>query len=98
MQRRELMHMVRSALGGTATQSAAELALDAVVRAIQDGLAEDGEVRLAKFGTFRLRTCRPRRLKNPRTGEDMLLPERQELRFSPSTCPSRGSGKPVSAQ
>lgn len=85
MQRRELLQMVRNALGGTATQSAAELALEAVVRAIRDGLSEDGEVRLAKFGTFRMRTCRPRRLKNPRTGEVMLVPERQELRFSPST-------------
>ena len=85
MQRRELLQMVRNALGGTATQSAAELALEAVVRAIRDGLSEDGEVRLAKFGTFRMKTCRPRRLKNPRTGEVMLLPERQELRFSPST-------------
>lgn len=83
MQRRELLQMVRNALGGTATQSAAELALDAVVRAIRDGLAEDGEVRLSKFGTFRMRTCRPRRLKNPRTGEEMILPERRELRFSP---------------
>lgn len=85
MQRRELLHMVRNALGGTATQSAAELALDAVVRAVRDGLSEDGVVRLAKFGTFRMRTCRPRRLKNPRTGEEMFLPERQELRFTPST-------------
>lgn len=84
MHRRELLQMVRAALGGTATQSAAELALDAVVRAIQDGLAEDGEVRLAKFGTFYLRTCQPRLLKNPRTGEEMLLPKRQELRFTPS--------------
>lgn len=94
MQRHELLQIVRSALGGTATQSAAELALDAVVRAIRDGLAEDGEVRLSKFGTFRMRTCRPRRLKNPRTGEEMLLPERQELRFSPSSyknrCEERG--------
>lgn len=80
----ELLQKVRAALGGTATQSAAELALDAVVRAIRDGLAEDGEVRLSKFGTFRMRTCQPRRLKNPRTGEEMVLPKRRELRFTPS--------------
>lgn len=84
MQRKELLQMVREALGGTATQSAAELALEAVVRAIRDGLREDGEVRLAKFGTFRMKECRPRRLRNPRTGEEMQLPARRELRFTPS--------------
>ncbi len=78
----EFMQMVRQALGGTATQSAAELAVDAVVRAIRDGLARDSEVRLAKFGTFRVQTCRARRLLNPRTGEPMQLPERREIRFS----------------
>ena len=84
MQRKELLQMVREALGGTATQSAAELALEAVVRAIRDGLREDGEVRLAKFGTFRMKECCPRRLRNPRTGEEMQLPARRELRFTPS--------------
>ena len=84
MQRKELLQMVREALGGTATQNAAELALDAVVRAIRDGLHEDGEVRLAKFGTFRMKECRARRLRNPRTGEEMQLPARRELRFTPS--------------
>lgn len=84
MQHRDFLQMVREALGGTATQSAAELAVEAVVQAIRDGLASDGVVRLSKFGTFRLKDCRPRQLKNPRTGETMCLPARRELRFVPS--------------
>ena len=55
MNKKQLLEHIRLALGGTATQSAAELALQAVTRAIQDGLREDGEVKLARFGTFRMR-------------------------------------------
>lgn len=81
--RHELEERIREALGGTATRYAAELALDAVIRAVREGLREDGEVKLAGFGTFRLVTCAPRRLLLPRTGEEHLLPERTELRFTP---------------
>lgn len=81
MERQELLYRVRKALGGTATQQAAELALDAVIQSIREGLAEDGEVRLAHFGSFKMQRCKPRRLRNPRTQEMMQLPERYELRF-----------------
>ncbi|MBR2144707.1 MAG: HU family DNA-binding protein, partial [Akkermansia sp.] len=60
--RQELQELVRQQLGGTATPMAAQLALDAVLRAIADGLAEDGEVKLARFGTFRVKQRAPRRL------------------------------------
>ncbi len=82
--RHELEERIRGALGGTATRYAAELALDAVIRAVREGLREDGEVKLAGFGTFRLVRCAPRRLLLPRTGEERKLPARQELRFVPS--------------
>ena len=81
MNRRQLLELIRQALEGTATQSAAELALDAVVRAIQDGLREDGEVKLARFGSFRMRRVAARRLLIPGSGTPMQLPEREVLRF-----------------
>lgn len=92
MKRHELEERIRAALGGTATRYAAELALNAVIRAIRDGLKEDGEVKLARFGTFRLKRCAPRRLRLPRSGEERTLPERTELRFTP-TGASRKSGE-----
>lgn len=84
MHRHELEERIREALGGTATRHAAELALDAVIRAVREGLREDGEVKLARFGTFRMVDCAPRRLLLPRTGEERLLPARKELRFIPA--------------
>lgn len=80
----ELLEEIRRALGGTATQSAAELALNAVTRAIRDGLAEDGEVKLAGFGSFRYKEVAARRLCLPHSGESMQLPARRVLRFVPS--------------
>ena len=85
MNKKQLLEHIRHALGGTATQSAAELALQAVTRAIQDGLREDGEVKLARFGTFRMRQVAARRLLLPGSGEPMQLPPRKVLRFIPPT-------------
>lgn len=85
MTHKQLLEQVRRALGGTATQSAAELALNAVTQAIRDGLAEDGEVKLAGFGSFRYKTVAARRLMLPHNGESIQLPQRQVLRFVPSS-------------
>lgn len=85
MNRKQLLEHIRLALGGTATQSAADLALHAVVRAIQDGLKEDGEVKLARFGTFRMKQVAARRLLIPGSGRPMQLPPRKVLRFIPPT-------------
>ncbi len=75
---------VRKALGGTATPGAAELALAAVTAAITDGLLAEGEVRLARFGAFRLRERAPRRLLLPGSSAPMQLPRRKAISFTPS--------------
>lgn len=84
MTHQQLLEQIREALGGTATHSAAELALRAVTAAIRDGLAEDGEVKLAGFGTFRRKSVAARRIIHPRSGESLRLPPRSVLRFIPS--------------
>lgn len=94
MNRKQLQELIREALGGTATHSAAELALDSVLRAIQDGLREDGEVKLARFGTFRLRQVAPRRLLLPGSSTPMQLPARRVLRFIPPTGAENKPGQP----
>ena len=74
--RQALQELVRQQLGGTATPMAAQLAVDAVLRSICDGLAEDGEVRLAHFGTFKVVQRAPRRLLLPGSQQELLLPQR----------------------
>lgn len=84
MTRQDLLTHIRSALGGTATQGAAEVALSAVLRAIRAGLLEDGEVKLAGFGTFRMKQVQARRLILPGSAQALRLPPRRVLRFTPS--------------
>jgi len=86
-----IIALIQASLGGTATQGAAQLALQAVTKALCDGLREDGEVKLAKFGTFKTKTVASRRLLLPGSGKEMILPARTALRFSPSPhCKSHG--------
>ncbi len=84
MNRNDLQELVRQQLGGTATPMAAQLALDAVLQAIGQGLARDGEVRLAKFGTFRVSQRAPRRLLLPGSRQSLTLPQRQVIQFKSS--------------
>lgn len=84
MSRKRLVENIRRALGGTATQNAAELALSAVTQAIRDGMREDEVVKLAKFGTFRLKQVRARRLLLPHNGQSLTLPPRKVMRFIPA--------------
>ena len=84
MNRNDLQELVRQQLGGTATPMAAQLALDAVLQAIGQGLTRDGEVRLAKFGTFRVSQRAPRRLLLPGSRQSLILPQRQVIQFKSS--------------
>lgn len=81
MNRRGLQELVRSQLGGTATPMAAQLALDAVLQAITDGLKTDGQVKLARFGTFSVRQRAPRTLLLPGTEKKHRIPQRLVVTF-----------------
>ena len=88
MNRQGLQELVRQQLGGTATPMAAQLALDAVLKAVTDGLREDKEVRIARFGTFQVQKRAPRRLLIPGTGQEHHLPERQVITFTSRQHPT----------
>lgn len=80
----DLLEAVRQSLGGTATLGAAELALRAVLQGIRRGLRQDGNVKLAGFGSFRITHRAPRRLLLPGQTTEHHLPARQVVTFHPS--------------
>lgn len=84
MKKKDLLAEIQRALGGTATRGAAEMALSATLRAIRVGLLEDGVVKLAGFGSFRMKEVEPRRVQLPGSERHMLLPRRKVVRFVPS--------------
>ena len=56
-------------------------AVDAVFAAIAGSLQKKEEVRLVGFGTFAAATRKASTGRNPRTGEEMQIPESTTVRF-----------------
>jgi len=81
MTRTDLVHTVAGDLD-LATSRAAET-VDAVLQAIERGLREGQEVRLAGFGTFAVSTRKATTGRHPRTGAAIAVPATRSVRFRP---------------
>lgn len=64
-------------------QTDIERVYDGFVSALCDGLQEDGEVRLINIGIFRKKIRPARKGRNPRTGEEILIPAKEAISFTP---------------
>lgn len=65
------------------TKAAAERALNALLDEVQEALAGEGKVTLSGFGSFVVEDRKERTGRNPRTGEDILIPASRVVRFRP---------------
>ncbi len=54
-----------------------------ILDTIIDVLAAEGRVELRNFGVFEVRKRKPRRARNPRTGEEVMVGERFTVKFKP---------------
>lgn len=78
------MDLIASVAEGTELpRSKATEVVDAVFSAITDALKNKEEVRLVGFGTFVAATRKASTGRNPRTGEEMEIPESTTVRFKP---------------
>lgn len=59
----------------------AEIAVDTFLDAICEALAEGDKVVISGFGTFEVRTRVARTGRNPRTGEEISIPEQKTPAF-----------------
>jgi DNA-binding protein HU-beta len=73
MLKKDLVERVADATGITKKQ--ATIALDSVLEAIQDSLKAGEPVLLTGFGKFEVRTRAARKGINPKTMEEIMLPE-----------------------
>jgi DNA-binding protein HU-beta len=55
--------------------------VDAVFNTITDAMKKDDEVRLVGFGTFGTAVRKATTGRNPRTGEEIKIPESKTVRF-----------------
>ncbi len=56
-----------------------QMTLDGIV----DVLESESRLELRNFGVFEVRTRKPRKARNPRTGDEVMVPERKVVTFKP---------------
>ena len=66
------------------TKAASDRALRALLASIRTSLKRGQSVTLVGFGTFCVSRRKPRRGKNPRTGQPMVVAAGRTTRFKPS--------------
>lgn len=71
---------VQSILNSSRAEAAR--AVDGVFDAIVAALKKGEEVKIAGFGTFRVKMAKARTARNPRTGETVQVPASKKPRFS----------------
>lgn len=88
MTRKEMTDAIMEALGGAdsgkgMTRLQVESALEAFGNVAAAELLGGGEVSLGRMGKLKIRPYATRRVRNPRTGEEMLIPAHNRAVFAP---------------
>ena len=58
---------------------AVQMTLDGII----DVLATEGRIELRNFGVFTVKKRKARKARNPRTGEEVMVPEKRVVTFRP---------------
>ena len=68
---------------GLATLAQAEAAFDNLFGIIKATLGKGDDVSISGFGSFKVVKRKPRKGRNPRTGEKILIPASKSAKFTP---------------
>lgn len=66
------------------TQKRADEILNTFIEIMPECIAEDQELRIRNFGTFKVKERAARTGRNPRTGETIQIPAKKVLQFKPA--------------
>lgn len=66
------------------TKKQAVEAVDAILRISKESLIEGNDLLLSGFGKFNVRDKKPRKGRNPQTGDELILDARRVITFHPS--------------
>ncbi len=81
MTKAELVEKIADKAG--MTKANAERALNAFLESVEDTLVKDGKLMLTGFGTFAVESRKARKGRNPRTGQEIEIPESKVVKFRP---------------
>ncbi len=81
MTKKEIVRTISEEIGLTQlkTKEIVQKTFDAIVRA----LVEERRIELRNFGVFEVKRRAPRKARNPRTGDDVFVPEKYVVTFKP---------------
>ncbi len=82
MNKTELIEMVKEDAGSV---QKAKLIIDSLIGNITHSLANNEEVRLPGFGTFKVAVRKAREGVHPQTGKKIKISEKKVIKFSPHT-------------
>jgi integration host factor beta subunit len=63
------------------TRKQTEIIVDTVFDGIKEALSKGEKIEIRGFGNFRLKQRRPRKARNPKTGESVDVPSKRVLHF-----------------
>jgi integration host factor subunit beta len=76
------------------TQRDTEFAVKTILDAMSDALARGHRIEIRGFGSFSINRRPPRMGRNPRSGEQVVIPEKLVPHFKPGKAPARGGRRP----
>lgn len=63
------------------TGDVAKAIMQATLDNLVDTLSSTGRIELRNFGVFTVKVCSPRKARNPRTGETVMIGQRKVVKF-----------------
>jgi len=82
MTKSDIVEAIHQRVGFTKKRSSEVVAM--VLDLIKEALEGGEKVKISGFGNFEIRRKDPRKGRNPQTGEEIVITERQVLTFKPS--------------
>jgi nucleoid DNA-binding protein len=82
MTKADLVEEVAGKTGLTRTDVA--VVVDAFLEAVKKSLEHGNNIEIRGFGTFKIKQRKARKARNPRTGEEVPVPDRKVPTFKPS--------------
>ena len=81
MTKKEIVRTISEEIG--LTQLKTKEIVQKTFNAIVEALVEERRIELRNFGVFEVKRRAPRKARNPRTGEDVYVPEKYVVTFKP---------------
>lgn len=83
MTKAELVEIVYEKVGGLSKKESQDI-VEAIFDTMKSSLKSGEKIKISGFGNFILRDKRPRKGRNPQTGDDIQITARRVLTFRPS--------------